>query len=476
MSHHHPLWRLGAVVAIALVGWNATGPVEGGSVRGASEAATVFASGDAVADDVSLSYRCAGYRAIVEASVTNRGEQAANYALRANALAPRRSVLQPDASDVLAVRGVGDGAWAVRVNRDGITVASEDFTIDCDPTNDHTGVFVSCMAASGRVDVYVRNEALSLRDVNVTVSSGGQDFVRPLAVPGGSVQRTTVTGLRDGSVRVAIEPSASASQLRQGTSDQPGSGDLMVFRAAIGCARGSDDPVPVDAIDPSQTTELRHEVTSFTQGLTFTTDGRLFESSGAYQGETKVREINPQTGAVVREMGFGFDFFGEGLAAVDDRLWLLSWREGVVRVLDQDTLAVVESHTYDGQGWGLCYDGATLVRSDGTSKLYRHRLEDFAVLETIEVTRASEPVNRLNELDCDDGFVWANVWYSDEVLRIDPNSGAVVQVLDVGALEHPRPTDPNAVANGIARNPVSGDFWLTGKLWTTYSVFQLPSR
>lgn len=408
-----------------------------------------------------ISSRCAGNRGVISAVVTNEGKDDATYSLRANQLTARRAIVKPASTGEVVVGGVGDGVWTVRLNENGVTIARATLTIDCDPVNDQTGIVTTCLAATGRLDAYVENDAPTTRRMAVTVSSAGGVHTRALFVPAETVGRTTVTGLRDGPVLVSV-----------GTVGDEG--ERYFFRANVACRRDANEPVPVIRLDPAVRAVLEHEATSFTQGLTFADDGRLFESSGAYNDETRVREINPATGAVVRQVGLGRGFFGEGLAAVGDDLWLLSWKEQIVRVLDQDTLAVRATYPYDGQGWGLCFDGTSFVRSDGTARLVRHRVADFAPIETIQVTRAGEPVPLLNELECFGGQIWANVWFSDDVVRIDPRSGVVDLVIDVSALEQPRPGGTNAVANGIAFDPNGARLWLTGKLWTTYSVYELP--
>jgi glutamine cyclotransferase len=210
-----------------------------------------------------------------------------------------------------------------------------------------------------------------------------------------------------------------------------------------------------------------HDTSAWTQGLLFDDAGRLFESTGIRE-VSQVRELDPLTGEVVRAVDTPLDAYGEGLALVGDRLLVqLTWMDHVAFRYDLETFAVLGSFAYEGEGWGLCYDGERLVMSDGSDRLTFRDPATFAVLGSVPVTADGYPVPRLNELECPDGEVWANVWGTDAIVRIDPSSGAVTGFLDLRGLVQPDPSldDPGAVLNGIARSP-SGDTWLlTGKLW-----------
>jgi glutamine cyclotransferase len=216
-----------------------------------------------------------------------------------------------------------------------------------------------------------------------------------------------------------------------------------------------------------------HDPTAFTEGLVFVGD-RLFESSGGY-GSSDVREVDPDSGAVVRSAPLPGDEFGEGLAAAGRRLRQLTWREGIARSWSLD-LAGGPVARYAGEGWGLSFDPATdrWVQSDGSASLTFRDRETFAPLGHLEVRRAGRPVTDLNELEVVGRSVWANVWKRDELVRIDVRSGDVTAVVDASDLVPPSSrNDPEAVLNGIAHRP--GDpperLWVTGKRWpTTYVV------
>jgi len=207
-----------------------------------------------------------------------------------------------------------------------------------------------------------------------------------------------------------------------------------------------------------------HDPTAFTQGLVLA-GGELFESTGI-EGRSDVRQVDLATGVVRRRWPMPADVFGEGVAAVDDRLIALTWRSGTAYVLDRATLTPIRSVRYEGEGWGLCHDGTTLIQSDGTERLTRRDPLTFAPLSTITVRDGMVPVARLNELECTGGSVYANVWQTTRIARIDPSTGAVTAWIDAAALVSDRAgTDPDDVLNGIAHDPADGTFLLTGKRW-----------
>ncbi len=209
-----------------------------------------------------------------------------------------------------------------------------------------------------------------------------------------------------------------------------------------------------------------HDDTAYTQGLVLDEDGRLFESTGRY-GHSTLREVDPQSGAVLRSRRLPDTQFGEGLALVGDELIQLTWQRGLARRFEAETFELVGRHRYDGQGWGLCFDGERLVMSDGSAELEFRHPDTFEVLGSVNVTVQGEPLDRLNELECAGGEVWANVWYSDAIVRIDPVDGRVTGVLDLSGIIEPHPAilDGSSVLNGIAYDAEAGTFLVTGKEW-----------
>lgn len=243
-------------------------------------------------------------------------------------------------------------------------------------------------------------------------------------------------------------------------------------------ADGSDGdrlpwPTSLDELDQRWTVEvvdlLPHDATAFTQGLEYGEDG-LWESTGRY-GESTLRLTDERTGEVREVRPIDDDHFGEGLTLVDGRPLQLTWRAGVAYHHSAD-LATAERLSYDGEGWGICFDGSAVWMTDGTSTLSR-RTDDLTLVETVEVTRGDTPVSALNELECVGDHVLANVWQTDEIVVIEPTTGAVVATIDAAALRaEVDPTDAGAVLNGIADRG-DGTLLLAGKLWPTHFVVEL---
>lgn len=209
-----------------------------------------------------------------------------------------------------------------------------------------------------------------------------------------------------------------------------------------------------------------HDPTAFTQGLEFD-DGRLFESRGLYDEDVVLTQIDPADGTAIEQVmrDPGEEYFAEGLTVVGDRLIQLTWRAGMAFVYDVDTLERTGTFTYQGEGWGLCDQPDRLVMSDGTATLTFRDPVTFEATGTVTVTLDGEPVERLNELECVDGMVWANVWQTDSIVVVDPADGAVTSVVDASGLLTPEEAADADVLNGIAYDP-DGDTWLlTGKRW-----------
>lgn len=255
----------------------------------------------------------------------------------------------------------------------------------------------------------------------------------------------------------AIRPTTAVSTLRSG----------LALGLATLALSACDAAAPPDPVIFQVVRTFAHDTTAYTQGLLFH-DGLLYESTGRY-GESTVRTVDPSDGSVLRSVALDSAYFAEGLARVGDRLIQLTWKEGTARVLDVETLDSIGAFTYGGEGWGLCYDGTGLWMSDGTSRLTRRDAESFSVLQTLDVTVDGVGVYALNELECVEGAIWANVYQRNEIVRVDPASGAVTGVLDASSLTRDagRAGDLEAVLNGIAWNPATRTFFVTGKWWPT---------
>lgn len=246
-------------------------------------------------------------------------------------------------------------------------------------------------------------------------------------------------------------------------------------------------PPAVEILIAEPLADYPHDATAFTQGLLLH-DGFLYESAGQY-GQSDLRRAELASGAVVQRAAVPEAYFAEGLALVDDRLVQITWREGTAFVYDRQTFELLDEFQYEGEGWGLCYDGRQLYMSDGTERLTVRDPQTFEVVDTIQVTLEGTPVSRLslqgrpdltldrlNELECVDGAIYANIWYTDFILRIDQETGAVTALIYAGMLltEAERAALANgAVLNGIAYDPEDETFLLTGKYWPKLFRVQL---
>jgi glutaminyl-peptide cyclotransferase len=228
-------------------------------------------------------------------------------------------------------------------------------------------------------------------------------------------------------------------------------------------------PAPVVAVE--QVRSFPHDSTAFTQGLLWH-GGRLYESTGRY-GQSSLRIVELETGNVLRRAALGQQYFAEGLTSLGDSLYQLTWKEGVAFLWSPE-LEQIGQVQYSGEGWGLTSDGRRLIVSDGSSYLTFVDPATFQVDTTIRVTDGGRPVDQLNELEWVRGEVWANVWHTQRIARIDPATGRVKGWLDLAALI-PRVSDPEGVLNGIAYDEQANRLLVTGKLWPTLYEIRVSS-
>jgi glutaminyl-peptide cyclotransferase len=207
---------------------------------------------------------------------------------------------------------------------------------------------------------------------------------------------------------------------------------------------------------------LPHDTTSFTEGLQ--RDGTTLWEGTGLAGLSELRELDPATGAVVRSAPLPGKLWGEGVAVTGDTIWQLTYQDGVALQWDKATLKVKKQVALTGEGWGLCYDGNRLVQSDGSATLRFRNPATFAQTGALTVTLDDKPVPQLNELECAGGQVWANVWPTTQLVRINPASGRVTAKVDGGGLLTPEQAQGTDVMNGITW--LGGDeYLLTGKYW-----------
>jgi glutaminyl-peptide cyclotransferase len=227
-------------------------------------------------------------------------------------------------------------------------------------------------------------------------------------------------------------------------------------------ARG-DDAQAAERLTAQVVRAYPHDRGAFTQGLVWR-DGALYESTGMV-GQSSLRRIDLATGAVLQKADVPPPYFAEGLADAGNRLYQLTWQHGRVFVYDKSTFGRVGGMSYQGEGWGLCHDGRAFVMSDGSDTLTVRRTADFVAERTVRVTLDARPLSRLNELECVGGDVYANVWQTETIVRIDVRSGRVTAQIDASGLLTPAERQGVDVLNGIAYDPGDRTFLITGKWW-----------
>lgn len=206
-----------------------------------------------------------------------------------------------------------------------------------------------------------------------------------------------------------------------------------------------------------------HDPTAYTQGLLLH-EGVLYESTGRY-GQSDLRRVDPQTGRVLRRLRLPPDLFGEGLARRGDRLVQLTYREQKAFVYGIEAFDPLGQFSYQGEGWGLCHDGEHFIMSNGSDTLTFRDPDTFEVTGQVPVTRDGRAVRNLNELECVGNEIYANIYRTDRIVKIEKNSGRVTAEIDASGLLSPSERLRADVLNGIAHDPETGSFLITGKLW-----------
>jgi glutamine cyclotransferase len=245
-------------------------------------------------------------------------------------------------------------------------------------------------------------------------------------------------------------------------------GLLFLMASSSIVARSSEHP-------PAQYTYtvvhfLHHDPSAFTQGFAYR-DGFFYEGTGL-NGRSSLRKVRVETGKVVQQVALGEEYFGEGIALVKDRVLQLTWKSGIGFVYDLNDFHLLRKFSYAGEGWGLASDGREVFMSDGSAEIRVLDADTLREKRRIKVRDGSTLVDQLNELEFVEGQIFANVWHSNRIARISPQTGAVVGWIDLTGLLSPMyRLDPDAVLNGIAYDAVKKRLFVTGKLWP--SVFEI---
>lgn len=220
--------------------------------------------------------------------------------------------------------------------------------------------------------------------------------------------------------------------------------------------------------------EYSHDEMSYTQGLFFQGD-KMIETTGQY-GESTLKLVEPSTGKAVKRFNFDRKYFIEGSVELNGNIYILTWRNKVAFVYDAKTLEYKQTYSYPREGWGLTTDGKNLIASDGSSRLYWLDGQ-FRQQKALQVKMNGRPINQLNELEWIDGKIWANVYLTDMIVIINPNSGEVEATVDcTGLLPKHLRDEYTDVLNGIAYNPVTKKIYLTGKYWKRLYEVELVEK
>ena len=252
---------------------------------------------------------------------------------------------------------------------------------------------------------------------------------------------------------------------------------LLLSLALLLAAAFTQAQVPVYSYQIVNT--YPHRTDAFTQGLELN-GGYLYEGTGR-NGRSSLSRLDWETGAVLQSIRLPSRYFGEGISIVGERIYQLTWQSNIVFVYDLNTFETITSHYHPTEGWGLTWDGTHLILSDGTAVLQFIEPDTFQVVRKLPVTLEGTAVSYLNELEYINGEVWANVWQTDEIVRISPDTGAVTGVIDLSGLAAQAQTGgPDAVLNGIAwlagEDAPDGRLFVTGKLWDTLFEITLQPR
>ena len=252
---------------------------------------------------------------------------------------------------------------------------------------------------------------------------------------------------------------------------------LVLILVALPQLAAQSQEVPI--LVPHVLAVYPHDDQAFTQGLLWD-GGYLYESTGLW-GQSSLRRVDIESGQPLQQVALDDAYFAEGLERVGDKLIQLTWRAGTAFVYDFETFELLDMITYKGEGWGLCYDGRVLFMSDSTAFLSIRDAENFQLIFRGAVTFNDEiiPPQLLNELECVGDHIYANAWNTDYIFRIDKFTGVIDAVVDASSLltdDEKRQLAPGDVLNGIAWNPQSETFYITGKNWPKLFevVFKTP--
>jgi glutaminyl-peptide cyclotransferase len=248
------------------------------------------------------------------------------------------------------------------------------------------------------------------------------------------------------------------------------SGSSTAKQTTDGAAAAED--VPVYSYEVINT--WPHDAEAYTQGLVFH-DGTLFESTGLY-GSSSLRRVELKTGKVKKKVEIDRQYFAEGMTIFGDKIFQLTWQAQKGFVYDLKKLRQEGEFVYEGQGWGLTHDNHSLIMSDGTNRIRFLDPSNFQVQRTISVYENGHPLTELNELEFIKGEIYANIWKTDRIVRIDPTTGKINAWIDMTGLHHGGDDRPENCLNGIAYDAESDRLFVTGKRWAKMYEIRLVRK
>lgn len=246
-----------------------------------------------------------------------------------------------------------------------------------------------------------------------------------------------------------------------------------------GCTKDKGIPPGDSSKPPVYTYEIvksyPHDEKAFTQGLQFY-NGYLWESTGE-EGESSVRQVELETGKVLKITPLAADLFGEGLTIFNGKIYQITWQDRKAFTYDLNTLQKINEQTYEYEGWGLTTDGKNLIATDGSNVIRFLDPNTLQMVNQFEVKNKNSKVNDLNELEYIKGEIWANIWKKDMIVRIDPKDGKILAWVDLSGLR-PKETyrDNESVLNGIAYDEQNGRLFVTGKRWPKIFEIRLKHK
>lgn len=238
---------------------------------------------------------------------------------------------------------------------------------------------------------------------------------------------------------------------------------IAVCFSSYCCTSCSNNPETAPSSQCKVISEKAHAPTNYTQGFLIH-DGFLYEGTGQ-RGESRLQRIDMETGKVLKEAKLSKALFGEGIVIHNDMIYQLTWKSMKCIVFDVKHMIRRKHFQYKGEGWGLTSNGKEFFMSNGSDELTVRNPEDFKEIRRISVTEFGVPVKNLNELEYINGEIWANVWQTDRIARIDPSSGEIKSWVDCSSLREKLNNEDAEVLNGIAYDSKNKKIWVTGKHW-----------